>query len=310
LSIIADLEHFEAINIGTDIDVDMFYRQVVLSALLQCLLPLILPCSVSSKPTIPRRHCPIDDPSDNLRASHAYLQQAEPLENDLWNASSLEQHNSRNHHHSERQATNPYYIIDIYFHIVSDAASASPSSSNYVTDATIASQFNTIAIAYTNASIGFRYMGATRTVNSTWASNGDDLSMKTALRQGTYSSLNVYFQSELQSAPGTPGVPAGSVLLGYCSLPSAGITPKTPTSAYVLDGCNILSATMPGGTFQQYNLGGTAVHEIGHWNGLLHPFQDNTCAPYDYGDYVADTPQELTSTSKSAAFARPILGWV
>lgn len=32
--------------------------------------------------------------------------------------------------------------------------------------------------------------------------------MKTVLRQGTYS-LNVYFQSELQSAPGTPGVLAG-----------------------------------------------------------------------------------------------------
>jgi hypothetical protein len=212
----------------------------------------------------------------------------------------LEKLNGRYHHHSARQATKPYYTIDTYFHIVSDAASASPSSSGYITDAMITAQFHTVAIAYTNASIGYRYMGVTRTANNTWASNGDDLAMKTALRQGSYSSLNVYFQSELQSAPGTPGVPAGSVLLGYCSLPSAGITSKTPESVYMLDGCNILSSTMPGGTFQQYNRGGTAVHEIGHWNGLLHPFQDNTCSPYDYGDYVADTPQELTSTSESA----------
>jgi hypothetical protein len=257
---------------------------------------------VSSKPTTPRRHCPVDDPSNHLRDTHAYLQKAEPLDNDLWNASSLEKLNGRYHQHSARQAAMPYYTIDTYFHIVSDTASASPSSSGYVTDAMIAAQFRIIAVAYTNASIGYRYMGVTRTINNTWASNGDDLAMKTALRQGSYSSLNVYFQSGLQSAPGTPGVPAGSVLLGYCSLPSVGITPTTPESTYVLDGCNILSSTMPGGTFQQYNRGGTAVHEIGHWNGLLHPFQDNTCDPYDYGDYVADTPQELTSTSESTVF--------
>ena len=280
----------------------MFYTYVFQSCILRCLLSLTLTNLASSKPTTPHRHCPVDDPSDHLRASHAYLQQAESLDNDLWNASSLEHHNGRHQYLIERQATNPYYTIDTYFHIVSDTASASPSSPNYVTDAMVTGQLNTIAIAYTNASIGYRYMGVTRTINSTWASNGDDLAMKTALRQGTYSSLNVYLQSELQSARGTPGVPVGSVLLGYCSLPSAGITTQTPESVYALDGCNILSSTMPGGTFQQYNEGGTAVHEIGHWNGLLHPFQDNTCDPYDYGDYVADTPQELTSTSKSAAY--------
>lgn len=294
----------EANNTRADIDPDMFCKQLIQSALLPGLLCVILLNAASSKPTTLHRYCPIDNPSDHLRASHAHLHQAEPLDNDLWNASNVEQHNSKNHHqhrdhHFSRQATNPYYTIDTYFHIVSDAASASPSSPNYVTDAMITAQFTTIAAAYTNASIGFRYQGATRTVNTTWASNGDDRAMKTALRQGTYSTLNIYFQSALQSAPGTPGVPAGSVLLGYCSLPGAGITPHTPAGEYVLDGCNILSSTMPsGGTFQMYNQGGTAVHEIGHWNGLLHPFQDNTCDPFDYGDYVADTPQELTSTSK------------
>ena len=285
----------------------MFYQKPFQACLLLCLLSFNLLRSVFSKPTTPRRHCPVDGPSDDLRASHAYLQQAEPLDNNLWNASSLEKRTSRHHQLTKRQATSPYYTVDTYFHVVSDTASASPSSPNYVTDTMITNQFNTIAIAYTNASIGYHYMGVTRTVNSTWASNGDDLAMKSALRQGTYSSLNVYFQSELQSAPGTPGVPSGSVLLGYCSLPSAGITPTTPAYEYTIDGCNILSSTMPGGTFQQYNEGGTAVHEIGHWNGLLHPFQDNTCDYYDYGDYVADTPQELTSTSKCPFIELPVL---
>lgn len=93
-------------------------------------------------------------------------------------------------------------------------------------------------------------------------------------------------------------MPTGSVLLGFCTLPVAGITASSSSSEYVLDGCNVLSSTMPGGTFAEYNLGGSAVHEIGHWNGLLHPFQDNTCSEYDYGDYVADTPQEETATSE------------
>ena len=296
-------------TVKTEFDAGMFYPRAFQSCLFSCLLSLSLLRSASSKPTTPHRNCPVDDPSDHLRASHSYLQHAEPLDNDLWNSSTLEQHNSRHHHyHAERQAINPYYTIDTYFHVVSDTASSTSSSPNYVTDAMVTAQFNTIAVAYTNASIGYRYLGVTRTINSTWASNGDDQAMKAALRQGTYSSLNVYFQSELQSAPGTPGVPAGSVLLGYCSLPSAGITPQTPRSAYTVDGCNILSSTMPGGTFQQYNAGGTAVHEIGHWNGLLHPFQDNTCSLFDYGDYIADTPQELTSTSKSAVFRLRVLG--
>ena len=45
-----------------------------------------------------------------------------------------------------------------------------------------------------------------------------------------------------------------------------------------------------------YNLGKTAVHEVGHWLGLLHTFQDNTCEAGDPGDWITDTPQESVST--------------
>ena len=174
-------------------------------------------------------------------------------------------HSQGHGQHPARQATHCLYTVNTYIHIIADTASVSPSSSSYITDTMVNAQFQYLATAYTNASICFTLLGIDRTTNSTWAANGDDQAMKTALRRGTYSTLNIYYQSELQSTPGTPGVPAGSTLLGYCSLPSAGVTSTAPPSVYVLDGCNVLSATMPGGSLNGYNLGGTTAHEVGHW---------------------------------------------
>lgn len=91
------------------------------------------------------------------------------------------------------------------------------------------------------------------------------------------------------------GFRANSYLL---ALPSGGVTSTSSPSVYVVDGCNILSGTLPGSYETGYNAGGTTAHEVGHWNGLLHTFQNNNCNPGDYGDYVADTPQESISTSE------------
>jgi hypothetical protein len=121
--------------------------------------------------------------------------------------------------------------------------------------------------------------------------------MKSALRRGTYGSLNLYFQSNLQEISGNG--PA-QILLGFCTLPSPGIplanSPNANPEEYVDDGCNILSSTLPGGNYAGYNLGGTTIHETGHWLGLLHTFQGQTCSPTDFGDYVADTPQQSIPT--------------
>jgi Pregnancy-associated plasma protein-A len=141
----------------------------------------------------------------------------------------------------------------------------------------------------------FNLLGIDYTVNNTWADGGVpdsedplsvqvDLEMKRKLRRGNYAALNLYFQSRYE---------AGTTWYGYCTFPEADIV--TNSTQFYQDGCSVDQKTLPGlSTNTTFNFGYTAVHETGHWLGVFHPFQENTC-DFD-GDQVPDTPFQSTMT--------------
>lgn len=185
--------------------------------------------------------------------------------------------------------------VDTYIHIVS-----TNNQSNMVTKAMVENQIGVLQSAYASSNITFNLISTDYTVNDTWATDQNDADMKIALRKGNYSALNIYYQTNLSTT--VYGVP--SQLLGYCTLPTNVIyspcdgcaKAEFPASDYAMDGCNILAGSMPGGQVVGYNIGKTSVHEVGHWFGLLHTFQDNSCASDDTGDFIDDTPKQSVST--------------
>ncbi|KAK3986745.1 hypothetical protein QBC44DRAFT_272393 [Cladorrhinum sp. PSN332] len=168
--------------------------------------------------------------------------------------------------------------VDTYFHVV---ASSTAASDGYLSDALLTAQFNTLNAAYAPHQIQFILKGTDKTVNANWARDGAgyEMTMKRALRKGTYSALNVYFLKDMGSN------------LGYCYFPT---TASAGSTNYIRDGCTVLFSTVTGGTLANYNKGHTATHEVGHWFGLYHTFQGGCTGA---GDSVADTPAQASSSS-------------
>jgi len=77
----------------------------------------------------------------------------------------------------------------------------------------------------------------------------------------------------------------GGGILGF-AIPPGVIPPDHPWNAVVLHW-----GTLPDGPLFPYDEGDTAVHEVGHYFGLYHTFQNGCSAP---GDEVNDTPFEAS----------------
>ncbi|KAI9054525.1 hypothetical protein LZ554_001681 [Drepanopeziza brunnea f. sp. 'monogermtubi'] len=184
-----------------------------------------------------------------------------------------------------RQAQN--LNVDVYFHIASTVANATK-----ITEQRVADQFTVLQNSYLPYGIHLSLRNTSRVVDDLIgtgfylpdATMGDDLfdqwlAWMQRTRQGSYASLNVYFYTDLPSG-----------LMGACRLPSI-VTPGD--EFFYRDGCQIHAKTMPGGDDPKWQ-GHTAVHEVGHWFGLLHTFQGG-CATV--ADGIADTPGQLSGST-------------
>jgi Pregnancy-associated plasma protein-A len=168
-------------------------------------------------------------------------------------------------------------VIPIRFHIIHQG------TQGYLPDRQLKAQVALLNRTYAPASIEFKIADVNLHENQSWFTHepGSDaeIEMKTTLGTDTAGSLNMYTAE-----------PRGG-LLGYATFPWwYADTPQ-------LDGVVIHHASLPDASRAQpwpYDLGMTAVHEVGHWAGLYHTFQGGCDAP---GDDIVDTAYEQNAAT-------------
>ena len=170
--------------------------------------------------------------------------------------------------------------IPVYFHVVSRGAGY---ANGDVPTRMLHDQIDVMNAGFAgaigpggeNTPFRFALVGVTRTVNERWFNAGigsaAEREMKTALRVGGAETLNFYVTN------------AGGNLLGWATFPFS--YAGNPS----MDGVVVYFDSLPGGVDPRFNQGDTGTHEVGHWLGLYHTFQDRCSA---FNDRVADTPAE------------------
>ena len=164
-------------------------------------------------------------------------------------------------------------VVPVRVHIITDGAEGR------VSRARVRRQISTLNRAYggggggADTGVTFRLAGIDTRSDRRWFRRPQryERQMKRALRKGGPETLNLYTAA------------VGEDLLGFSTFP------QWYRRDRVADGVVVDHRTLPGGSFRHFDRGFTAVHEIGHWLGLFHTFE-NGCAPP--GDGVADTPYE------------------
>jgi hypothetical protein len=173
-------------------------------------------------------------------------------------------------------------VVPVWFHIVHDNGIGN------VSDADVDRQIRIMNAAYAGHyggyDQGFRFelAGTTRSNNAEWFYAGPgtpgERDMKKALRRGDMGTLNYYSTT-------------AGVYLGWAYFPGLN------ESRAFLDGIVVDWESMykVSDTYKdRYDLGFTAVHEVGHWFALAHTF-DGGCNAH--GDFVDDTPAMKIPTS-------------
>lgn len=188
--------------------------------------------------------------------------------------------------------------IPVVFHVISKDRG---NVGGNLSDERIDAQMDVLNAAFAGTGFSFDLEKVTRTVQPEWfnliSANGADpryfrgsgkeIKMKQALHEGDAETLNIYTAS------------LGQSLLGWAYLPWNFTSDNGEPLPRFFDGVVLDYRSLPeveGDTgddraFSIYNEGDTATHEVGHWLGLYHTFQNGCEEP---GDRVADTAPEAS----------------
>ena len=181
-----------------------------------------------------------------------------------------------------KRSNGPPVVIPVVFHGISSGPGI---ANGDLPDSMIQAQIAVLNQAFAGQIGGvatdfqFVLTQTTRTTNPSWftipQSSQIETDVKTALHQGGKSTLNIYTAQTTNNLGGWATLPWG---IGAGNL--------------YYDGAIINFAMLPGGSTPNYDRGYVAVHEVGHWLGLLHTFQGGCTKD---NDFVSDTPLEKTN---------------
>ncbi|KAG8833356.1 hypothetical protein FRC17_010825 [Serendipita sp. 399] len=170
--------------------------------------------------------------------------------------------------------------IPVVWHVIYTTKTV---AGGYISDSAVKKSISAMNTHYKGSGFGFKLKQIKRKKNTNWfkkmkgkSTDSYMLAMKNALHTGGAGTLNVYTVDFADDTLGWAAFP-----WEYFGFPKR-------------DGVVIQYNSYPGGTLKNYNQGKTLTHEVGHWLGVYHPFQGEDCN--GLGDYVVDTPQQLTLT--------------